>query len=451
VTRYELTQFAGVRRLLISRWPQLGIQLLLLSGLILVILAGLLGSPVGNRNFAIVMVWIAWWGALMLVAVPFFGRLWCSVCPLPLPGEWLQRGAILGPRGGGLGLQRRWPRIFRNLWGQNGAFILVALFSLPVLTQPQWTGILLAGLVLLGIAVSLVYERRAFCRYLCPVGGFIGLYAQAAPVEVRVRDADLCASHKIKTCYTGSAAGYGCPWQVYPASLTTNTYCGTCMECLRTCPHDNVVVNLRPAGADLNVGRGRGLDEAFKVLLLLGSGLAYAAVLLGPWSAPRAAAAAVGTAPWLVYAAGFLVFVVLLVPGLVALAIRLGLRLSRARMSVTQALRALSPAFVPLGLAAWMAFSLSFVLANLSYVPPVLSDPLNLGWNLLGTAAMAWSPYGAGLFPWLPVAVLVAGLAWTSRRAREIAGELGGGVRLALPIWVAAFVLTIGLLWTLVG
>ena len=120
-------------------------------------------------------------------------------------------------------------------------------------------------------------------------------------------------------------------------------------------------------------------------------------------------------------------------------------------MSVTQALRALSPAFVPLGLAAWMAFSLSFVLANLSYVPPVLSDPLNLGWNLLGTAAMAWSPYGAGLFPWLPIAVLVTGLAWTSRRAREIAGELGGGVRLAFPLWVVAFVLTIGLLWTLVG
>ena len=78
-----------------------------------------------------------------------------------------------------------------------------------------------------------------------------------------MRDADLCAAHKIKTCYTGSAAGYGCPWMVYPGSLTTNTYCGTCMECLRTCPHDNVVVNLRPAGADLNVGRGRGPEEAF--------------------------------------------------------------------------------------------------------------------------------------------------------------------------------------------
>ena len=102
MTRYELTQSVWVRRLLTSRWPQLGVQLLMFSGLILVILAGLMGSPVGNRNFAIVMVWIAWWGALMLIAVPFFGRLWCSVCPLPLPGEWLQRGAILGPRGRGL-------------------------------------------------------------------------------------------------------------------------------------------------------------------------------------------------------------------------------------------------------------------------------------------------------------------------------------------------------------
>jgi 4Fe-4S binding domain len=448
--RYELTRFDPLRSLLKSRWPQLAVQVAALAGLVLVIAAGLVGTPVGNRNFAIVMVWIAWWAVLMLVAVPLLGRSWCSVCPLPLPGEWLQRGAVLGPRGRGLGLNLRWPRKLRGMWLQNGAFVLVALFSLAVLTQPRLTGILLAGLVLLAIALSLVFERRAFCRYVCPVGGFIGLYAQVAPIEVRVRDSALCAAHTTKTCYTGSAEGYGCPWQVFPGTLQANTYCGVCLECLRTCPYDNVALNLRPAGTDLGLSKGRGLDEAFKAILLLGSGLAYIAVLLGAWSGPRAAAAAIGSPEWFMYALAFLAFVLILVPGLLLGATRVGLWLSRGRVGTLPGLRAFSPALVPIGLSVWIAFSLSFLLANLSYVFSVVSDPLNLGWNLLGTVGVGWTPYGQALFPWLTISVLLVGLTWTSRRVGAIAEELGGGLKLALPLWIVTFLLTVGALWLLV-
>ncbi|HET7010473.1 MAG TPA: 4Fe-4S binding protein [Anaerolineales bacterium] len=450
MTRYELTRSPGVRRLLQSRWPQLTVQAVALAGLALVIASALLGTPVGNRNFAIVMVWIAWWAALMLVAVPLLGRTWCSICPLPLPGEWLQRGAVLGPRGRGFGLGLRWPKRLRNLWLQNGAFVLVALFSLPVLTQPRLTGLLLAGLVLLAIALSLVFERRAFCRYVCPVGGFIGLYAQAAPIEVRVRDATLCAAHATKTCYTGSEKGYGCPWQVYPGALNANTYCGVCMECLRTCPYDNVAVNLRPFGADLSEVKGRGLDETFKAVLLLGSGLAYSGVLLGAWSTARLAAANIGSIDWLVYAAGFLAFVLVLVPAFLLLALRAGLWLSGSRLDILRAVRAFSPALIPLGLSLWIAFSLSFLFPNISYIFPVMSDPLNLGWNLLGTAGLGWTPYGPALVPLLTVGVVLVGLAWTSRRISATAESLGGRAGLALPLLTAAFVMAAGALWLLV-
>ena len=446
----ELTRFAPVRGFLKSRWPQLMIQLITLAGLALVIASGLLGTPVGNRNFGIVMVWIGWWAVLMLVAVPLLGRSWCSVCPLPLPGEWLQRGAVLAPRGRGLGLNLRWPRKLRGLWLQNSAFVLVALFSLPVLTQPRLTGVLLAGLALLAIVISLVFERRAFCRYVCPMGGFIGLYAQAAPIEVRVRDAALCAAHTTKTCYTGSTDGYGCPWQVFPGTLQANTYCGVCLECLRTCPYDNVAINLRPVGADLQVSKGRGLDEAFKAMLLLGSGLAYIAVLLGTWNAPRAAAASIGSPAWVVYALAFLAFVLVFIPGLLLLAVRTGSWLSRRRIGAVPLLRAFSPTLVPIGLSVWIAFSLSFLLANLSYLFPVVSDPLNLGWNLLGTAGVGWTPYGQALFPWLTISVLLAGLTWTSQRIGATAEDIGGGYRLALPLWIVTFLLSAGALWLLV-
>ena len=267
------------------------------------------------------------------------------------------------------------------------------------------------------------------------MGGFIGLYAQVAPVEVRVRDAALCAAHTDQDLLHRQRRRIRLPLEVFPGSPHRPTRTAAlCMECLRTCPYDNIAINLRPFGADLSTSGHRGLDEAFKAILMLGSGLAYTAVLLGPWNQARAAAAAVGSSAWLIYALGFLLFVVVLVPAVFLLAARLGVWWSRSRTSPVQALRALSPALVPVGLSIWAAFSLSFLLANLSYVGPVLSDPLNLGWNLLGTAGVGWSPYGSSLFPWLTIGVLVAGLAWSSQRLRATSHDLGGGAaRPSLP------------------
>ena len=78
-----------------SRWPQFLVRALTLAGFVFTIAAGLFGSAVGSHNFAIIFVWIAWWTALKLVFIPFGGRSWCSICPIPLPGEWLQQGGIL--------------------------------------------------------------------------------------------------------------------------------------------------------------------------------------------------------------------------------------------------------------------------------------------------------------------------------------------------------------------
>src|ERR671938_595343 len=97
MVKIELTSNRFLKRALISRYPQLAVLMVMLIGYVFAILAGFIGTSVGSHNFSIVFVWIAWWAILILVAVPFFGRGWCAVCPIPLPGEWLQRGAVLAP------------------------------------------------------------------------------------------------------------------------------------------------------------------------------------------------------------------------------------------------------------------------------------------------------------------------------------------------------------------
>jgi polyferredoxin len=442
MSKIELTRNPFIKNALKSRYPQLAVFIVMLMGYIFAILAGLIGTPVGSHNFSIVFVWIAWWAILILVAVPFFGRGWCAVCPIPLPGEWLQRGAVLSPpekRPKWLNL--RVPKMFRNIWLQNISFLLLALFSSVLLTTPNITGIVLAAMLFTAIGLSIVFERRAFCRYLCPVGGFIGLYSQTAPIELRIKDKQVCATCDDKPCYNGSQAGYGCPWDVFPGGLTKNTYCGLCMECIRTCPHDNIAINLRPFSADL-VKPSTRMDEAFKAFIMLGSAMIYAGVLLGPWGALKDAAYNVGTSAWFIYAAIFLAIIFVILPGFFTL----GILKTKNTLPLKQRFASLSTALIPLGLMFWVAFSLSFVLTNASYIIAALSDPLGLGWNLFGTANAVWQPMLTSVLAPAQTLALVGGLIWSARTAQKAANEVKVS---SMPVIVYCFITTSLMLWLL--
>ncbi len=442
MAKIELTRNPFIKNALKSRYPQMAFFIVMLAGYIFAILAGLIGTPVGSHNFSIVFVWIAWWAILILVAVPFFGRGWCAVCPIPLPGEWLQRGAVLNPpekRPKWLNL--RVPKMFRNIWLQNISFLLLALFSSVLLTTPNITGIVLAAMLFAAIGLSTVFERRAFCRYLCPVGGFIGLYSQTAPIELRIKDKQVCVTCEGKPCYNGSQAGYGCPWDVFPGGLTKNTYCGLCMECIRTCPHDNIAINLRPFSADL-VKPSTRMDEAFKAFIMLGSAMIYAGVLLGPWGAFKDAAYNVGTSAWFIYAVIFLSIIFVILPGFFTL----GILKTKSALPLKQRFASLATALIPLGLMFWVAFSLSFVLTNASYIIAALSDPLGLGWNLFGTANAVWQPMLTSILAPAQTLALVGGLIWSARTAQKAANEIRTS---SISVIAFNFILTLVMLWLL--
>jgi ferredoxin len=442
MNRIELTRIPFIKNALKSRYPQLAVFIVMLAGYIFAILAGLIGTPVGSRNFSIVFVWIAWWAILILVAVPFLGRGWCAVCPIPLPGEWLQRGAVLSPPDKKpKWLNLRLPKFLRNIWLQNISFLLLALFSSVLLTTPNITGIVLAAMLFAAIGLSTVFERRSFCRYLCPVGGFIGLYSQTAPIELRIKDKQVCVSCEGKPCYNGSQAGYGCPWDVFPGGLTKNTYCGLCMECLRTCPHDNIVINLRPFSADL-VKPSTRMDEAFKAFIMLGSAMIYAGVLLGPWGMFKDAAYNVGTSLWFIYAIIFLAIIFIFLPGVFTL----GILKTKSALPLKQRFASFATALIPLGLMFWVAFSLSFVLTNASYILASLSDPLGLGWNLFGTENTTWQPMLTSILAPAQTLALVGGLIWSARTAQKIANEIRTS---SIPAITFCFIATLIMLWLL--
>ena len=438
--RIELTRIPFLKRLLRWRGFQPTLMLVTLFGFVLVIMTGLLGTPVGSKNFAIIFVWIVWWALLIIVLLPFAGRLWCAVCPIPAPGEWLQRRGIVIKRGGGLlSLARKWPRKLDNIWLQNFAFLGVAIFSGVILTRPWATGAVLPAFILLALCLSLVYERRVFCRYFCPLGGFIGLYSMVSPLELRVKDPEVCRNHREKVCYWGSGEGHGCPWMVRPWRLRRNAYCGLCTECLKTCPKDNIALNLRPFGADLLVIKGRGLDEAYKALIMLACALLYSAVFLGPWGWLKDWADVASISGRALYAAAFLAVNLLVVPGLFLLPVALSKGLGSGRkVSLKRLFVDYSYALVPMGLSVWMAFSFSFVFVNGSYAISVISDPFGWGWNLFGTKGYPWTPVLVGVVPYLQVAALITGLLFSIHTAyligRQHSTDGAGTIGTLVPI-----------------
>lgn len=144
-----------------------------------------------------------------------------------------------------------------------GPWFLYALFFGILIWEECWhldqNAALSAWLLLLitagAVICSSLFERRLWCRYLCPIGGMNGLFAKMSITEIRARKGVCGGNCTTYHCYKGGPEqppqgleSAGCPLYSHPAQLTDNRHCVGCMECVKACPHGSVQINLRPPG-----------------------------------------------------------------------------------------------------------------------------------------------------------------------------------------------------------
>jgi transcriptional regulator with AAA-type ATPase domain/NAD-dependent dihydropyrimidine dehydrogenase PreA subunit len=272
-----LNAYPGLRRFLRSDWwPERINYGFTLWFFALVVIIGFIGPQNRQENFTLNMFW-AWWWPLILVGFPFVGRLWCAYCPFMIYGEVTQKLSLwLWPR-----QLKRWPRESAEKWG---GWFLFGLFALIFLWEELWnlenTAYLSACLLLLitagAMIFSAIFERRFWCRYLCPIGGMNGLFAKLSMTELRAQQGTCSAECTTYQCYKGGpqkGEGLetdGCPLYSHPAQLQDNRDCVLCMTCLKACPHRSVEVNLRPPGIELWTTHVPRTYEVALLLLLLG-------------------------------------------------------------------------------------------------------------------------------------------------------------------------------------
>jgi transcriptional regulator with AAA-type ATPase domain/NAD-dependent dihydropyrimidine dehydrogenase PreA subunit len=273
-----LNAYPGLRHFLRSPWwPDRINYGFTLTAFALIIGVLFLGPQTRSENFALNLFW-AWWWPIVLIGFPFLGRVWCAVCPFMIYGEVTQKLSLwLFPR-----KLKRWPREAAEDWG---GWFLFGLFALILLWEELWdltnTAYLSACLLLLitagAMIFSALFERRFWCRYLCPIGGMNGMFAKLSMTELRAQQGTCSAECTTYQCYKGGPekgegmATDGCPLYSHPAQLEDNRDCVLCMTCLKACPHRSVEFNLRPPGIELWTTHVSRSYEVALLFLMLGA------------------------------------------------------------------------------------------------------------------------------------------------------------------------------------
>ncbi|HEX2807856.1 MAG TPA: 4Fe-4S binding protein, partial [Kineosporiaceae bacterium] len=224
-------------------------------------------------NFATAITWYVWF-CLVFVLVVTTGRGWCAACPFGGLAEWIQRRTPWHRTGDGrpLGLGLPFPEVL----GRYGYLLPVATFALLTWVEeffeiagpgdPPLTSAMVVAIIVVAVVMFLVFERRTFCRYLCPLSSVIGVLGTQAPLAgFRARDRQVCLDCATKDCLRGNENGYGCPWFNWPGSAETNLNCGLCGECFRTCPSANVGLYVEPPLTGVIRPGGRRADVAWSV------------------------------------------------------------------------------------------------------------------------------------------------------------------------------------------
>jgi polyferredoxin len=440
------TLFPWLKRAVKAPSFQFNLALPMLGVFWFVVLAGLLGTKVSGRNAGPMIVWVLWLSALIVLLVPIGGRIWCTVCPLPLLGEWLQRLRLSRNPDGLSSKSRRWPAWLRTAWPRVVLFLLLGTFSTTLVALPPATSWMLIGLVLLAIVVSFLSEDRSFCRYLCPINGYISIYSTTGRLAVRSVSSQKCAACEEHFCLTGSVQGWGCPYGLCVGEINRNNDCGVCMECVKTCAYDNVALFWRKTGWDQDIAS---YGEAWQAIVMFALACLYSIVNLGAWDRIRAWIDLVDQRNWGtfgVYALVVWVACLGVLPLLWYALARAGIAIGGSILPPGAQFRRTSAALIPLGMGCWIAFALATVLSMTTFLLQSLSDPFNWGWNLLGMAGSRWHIIWSPAIPWLQVACVLTGAVYAMRtlygcwldarseRRRAIVGSLPLGSFL----WMAA-------------
>jgi hypothetical protein len=392
---FDLLKIPLIKQFLRWRHSRTLLQIPLLLVSIVMILQGLLGPSLSPKNLATVLTWVHFRGALVL-ALLCAGNFFCLACPFMLARNIMRRW--IHPR-------FTWPRRLRNKWIPVALFALL-LFSYELFglwSSPWLTAWIIVGYFIAVLVIDGLFKHATFCKFVCPIGQFNFIASTASPLEVSVRDHEVCDTCHTKDCIRGhrepSSAlvilQRGCELALFQPSKVGNMDCTFCLDCVHACPHDNVGILSRLPGAELTTDPHRSgigffshrKDIAALVIVFCFGALMNAFGMVSPVYVVEAWLGRLLHIRSLAPILGLLFAVFLVVEPAILLGVATWI--TRVWAGVKRPWLPLivryTYSLVPLGFGMWLAHYGFHFFTGLYTIVPVLQNALaNLGWPILG-------------------------------------------------------------------
>jgi ferredoxin len=434
----------------------------------LIIFDGLVGPQLAPKNLATVGVWLHYRGFVVL-ALLVAGNLFCMACPFMLPrraGRWVREHWL----GGG----RPIPSFMRNKWIAVGLIVLFffayELFALW--STPWWTAWVALAYFAVAILVDTLFQGAAFCKHVCPLGQFNFFGSLISPLEIKARDAAVCAGCRTKDCITarpaaapitlhgmtvrGANGERGCELALFQERKVGNMDCTFCLDCIHACPRDNIGILARTPTKELwsdpwrsGIGRFSQRSDLGAVAIVLTFGaFLNAFAMIRPVYALQA-----GLANLLQTQSRVPGLVLLFVLGLLAIPVAMlgpASLITRAQVKTTSAgevLRRYVWALAPMGFAMWLAhYAFHFLTGALTIVPVAQTFLADVGlyggtarWDLGPLVPQPWLfPIEAALLYAGAIASIVVAVQIATNHLREIRTQTGARHGPYAPLGAAA-------------
>ena len=401
---FDLMRVPGVGKFLGWRHSRTFLQVPLLLVSILMILHGLFGPSLAPKNLATTLTWLHFRGVLALTIL-CAGNLFCLSCPFMLVRNAARK--FFRPRW-------NWPQRLRNKWISVALFVLVLfLYELfDLWSSPLWTAWLILAYFGTVLIIDGLFKHATFCKFVCPLGQFNFVASTVSPLEVAVRDQEVCTNCHTKDCIRGRRhegpselviLQRGCELALFQPRKVGNMDCTFCLDCVHACPHDNVGILSRMPASELmavedqrsGIGHfSRRKDMAALMLVFTFGALLNAFGMVSPvyvvekWLAHvlhvTMEAPVLGT----IFAFFLLIEPIVLLGVAAWMTQKLG---GSQRKLVPLAVR-YSYALVPLGFGMWLAhYGFHFFTGMFTIVPVTQSAAASVGWTFLGAPRWLWT------------------------------------------------------------